>query len=167
MKKNISLYVTIGAMCVFILAVFIYALLPAPPPDENPELSDPFIGTWRDAGNESRIIVFHEDGTGLRGSTGIRFEITWEISDGVVRTSPFFGRLSFDNDTLTVRNAASPTGGATTDIYVFYSEATDLYEEESWFLYFVALPLLGIAIIILIRRERKKHSRPNRLGDEL
>jgi len=126
------------------------------------------IGTWRQIDRESRVLVFREDGTGLRGSPGNRFKITWSIVDRELQTS-VAGRFTFENDTLIVRNAASPVGRATTDTYVFYSEATDLYGEESWFVFFVVLPLLGIGIAFHIwrwhRKEKKSANTPRRLGN--
>jgi len=136
--------------------------------DANIIAPESLIGTWRRTNRESRVLVFREDGTGLRGAPGIRREITWSVVDGELRTSPFFGRFSFEDNILTVRDAASPAGGATTDTYVFYSEAIDLYGEESWFVFFVALPLLGIGVIFHIwrwhRKERKSANTPRRLG---
>ena len=170
--KKIFPYIALGAMCVFMLVGILWASMSRLPPDENPELPDPFVGTWRNVRNEDSIIVFHEDGTGIKGSTGNRFEITWEVSDGIVRTMPYSGRLSFDNDTLTARRAASAAGQATTTTFMFYSEATDLYEEEGWFFYFVALPLLILMLLYIVwgwvsKWKQKKHSRSRRIGDDL
>ena len=127
------------------------------------------IGTWRRVDRESRVFVFREDGTGLSGLPGSRVGFTWSIVDGELCTNISFGRFTLENGILTVRDAASPTGSATTTIYVFYSEATDLYGEESWFTFFVALPLLGIGIAFHIwrwhRKEKKSANTPRRLGN--
>ena len=137
--------------------------------DANIIAPESLIGTWRQIDHESSVFVFREDGTGLAGLPGNRGNFTWSIVDDEVRTNISFGKFTFENNTLIVRNAASPVGRATTETYVFYSESTDLYDEESWFVFFVALPLLGIGVIFHIwrwhRKEKKSANTPRRLGN--
>lgn len=137
--------------CVLILSftaiAFIVFWVTQPEPEENnPEiyaaLSESVIGTWKHVSSttigflssgeprepiSSNVFVFREDGTGLRGEDGF-----------FVYESRF-------------------RGSVTTHIFEFYSEATDLYEEERWIFFdFVVLPFLALAGIFLLWRNIKK-----------
>jgi len=89
------------------------------------------VGTWkRDTWRGVRIYVFREDGTLLWGPPGARRESTWHVENGHVR--------AFDATNSYIPNRAhgilTVQSRGVSYTYVFYSDATDLYETEDWFL---------------------------------
>ena len=129
------------------------------------------VGTWR---REDRFLqpeavyVFREDGTGLQGASGMRRDMTWRISDGRLSTS-IDGTLNrryalLENGNLEVRWSGR-AGRVEIDIYVFYSDDTDIYEATTgWghaeiFLAVLVSIFVGFVIFALIYIKIKKPSK--------
>ena len=132
------------------------------------------IGTWHeDSAFLPRALVFREDGTGLRGSSGGRREMEWTLENDVIYLSGGIGGfrypiISLEDGILVVSYISQAAGQLRTyyRTYIFYSEAIDLYGEERW-QQFTGLPAIGIAIAFFVWRAKKKHSRSRRIGDDL
>jgi len=123
------------------------------------EISEMLIGTWRRERSDRAVLVFREDGTGLVGSPGGRREFSWTFYNNELQIPTGWARRysfeSLEDNVLTVSYHSTGTGGRQKfyETYVFYSEATDLYEEERWQLYVFAIPsivLIVIGILIYI-----------------
>lgn len=172
--KKLHEYIAAGALGAFILAILVVVIFfppAAPIPDDNPVLPDTFIGTWRRTGliTEDAVFIFREDGTGVSGRSGLRSDFRWTTVDGQVRTIHVGDTISsdrfvFDGETFTINTDVS--GRRVTYTYVFYSEATDLYEEERWF-FFIIIPFLAIAVAFNIWYSKLKKARPKQIGDDI
>ena len=124
--------------------------------EHDTDLPIPLIGTWRRIGDESRIYVFREGGTGLTGRPGTRTPITWDMVDGELhrRAAPRRS-YSLDGDILTVEFRPR-MGGPYMYTYVFYSESTDLYEVDNGIFRLVMWPTVGLVGLYIIWRIWKR-----------
>ena len=114
----------------------------------------PLIGTWRRI-DSHQFHVFYEDGTVLIGSSRIAFPRPlhkWYIVGDQLRTDRS-ETYSFEDGVLVVSSTPGPF--ARTYRYVFYSEATNLYEGTSpllqtlvGFILFTVLGVLPIALVV-------------------
>ena len=123
--------------------------------EHDTDLPVPLIGTWRRIDDESRVYIFREDGTGLKGGSGHRYPITWYMIDGELRRDVGTWSYVLEDGVLLAENRAL-RGRSHTYTYVFYSEATDLYEQDEWIMNFIILPALGLTALFLIWRALKK-----------
>jgi len=156
----------------FIISIFVFSIVLNVPDDgvrdglntnADVDLSAaPIIGTWRR--DETRVYVFNEDGTGIRGRPGLRREFIWAIINGEIRTANPNGSYSlltyYDvvDDTLVWSGIVNQR--RTTFTYTFYSVATDLYEEEGWVMV-ALLTLVGVSVVIVLIRKVVQRNRKN------
>lgn len=159
----------------FLSVMFVMALLipfapnSAPRPirsDQDAVIPEPFIGTWRDHRIPDDIYIFREDGTGLSGRRGWRREIAWGIVNGEIFTGRSRAEYRLDGNTLTV-HIRGTAATRSTSIFEFYSEDTDLYEQEQFFtiINLGLIMLFGIPLVICIWRIIWKKKNPNPLED--
>ena len=133
----------------------------------NDGLPYPFFGTWRNPDRSSQVYVFREDGTGLVGSWVRYNDIRWYIQGGEITTTSSVGSrrhflYSFEGSTLAV---SSPPGSGSrfSATFTFYSEATDLYEENLFLVQFVFFPIIVLIVLCLIWRKISKRRREQHL----
>ena len=123
------------------------------------------IGTWRWTTSRGYVYVFREDGTGLRGPSGMRSNFTWSVDGDELQINHERWSFTVIGDTLTISNLQVRGMNYS---YTFYSEDTDLYDSSArtWIVIgvviaVVVLGLIALAIvlpIVLIRRKKRNQN---------